>query len=154
MTAARVGPRARGQRREYRSPLRQGQAAQTRRAVLDAATRQFGEHGWAGTSMRAVAEDAGVSVETVYAAIGPKAELLRQAIDVAIVGDDEPVALDQRPEFATTAVGDLPTRIEAGAALITAAHERTVGVLRALREGAAGDAALAQRLAQAREGFG
>ena len=44
--------------RSYHSPRRRMQAAQTRAAVLDAATRLFGELGWADTSMRRVAKAA------------------------------------------------------------------------------------------------
>ena len=55
----------------------------------------FAERGWA-TSVRDIAREAGVAVETVYSVVGSKRELLKVAMDVAIVGDDEPVALDDR----------------------------------------------------------
>ena len=139
-------------RREYQSPLRRTQAERTRATVLDAATRLFAEHGWAATGVRDVAREAGVSVETVYASVGTKPELLAQAIDVAIVGDDEPVALTERPEFRAMSTGDLHARIEASAALNATVHARTVGLLRALREGAGRDAGLAARLAAAHAG--
>ena len=139
-------------RRGYLSPLRRSQAEGTRAAVLDAATRLFAERGWAGTSMRAVADAAGVSVETVYAAVGTKTEVLRQALDIAIVGDDEAVDLTRRPEFRAMAQGDLGTRAAAAAALSATVHERTVGLLRALREAAGREPALAARLEDARRG--
>ena len=138
--------------RTYRSPLRRARAEDTRATVLAAATRLFSERGWAGTGVRDVARAAGVSVETVYAAVGAKAALLEQALDVAIVGDDEPVALVQRPEFAALADGDLTARVAAAARLNAAAHTRTAGLLRALREGAGREPALAARLAAARDG--
>ena len=68
--------------------------------MLEAATRLFGECGWAGTGMRDVARAAGVAVETVYANFGSKPDLLAAALDVAVVGDDAPIALAERPEFA------------------------------------------------------
>jgi AcrR family transcriptional regulator len=144
-------PRA-AARREYHSPLRRTQAEHTRAVVLDAATRLFAERGWAGAGMRDVAGEAGVSVETVYSAVGTKAELLKQALDVAIVGDDEPVALTERPEFRAMSEGDLEARAAAAAALSATVHDRTVGLLRALREAAGGDPALAARLEEARSG--
>ena len=144
-------PRA-AARREYRSPLRRNQAEQTRAAVLDAATRLFSERGWAATGMRDIATEAGVSVETVYAAVGTKAEVLRRALDVAIVGDDEPVDLTARPEFQAMSAGDLGTRAAAAAELSATVNERTAGLLRTLREAAGRDPALAVRLEEARSG--
>ena len=139
-------------RREYHSPLRRSQAEQTRAAVLDAATRLFSKNGWAGTGVRDIAAEAGVSVETVYAAVGTKAQVLKQALDVAIVGDDEPVDLTARPEFQAMSAGDLRARIAAAADLSATVNARTVGLLRALREAAAREPALAARLEEARSG--
>lgn len=139
-------------RRDYHSPLRRGQAEQTRAAILAAATRLFGEHGWTGVAMRDIARAAGVSVETIYASVGTKAELLCLALDVAIVGDDAPVDLTRRPEYHSMAAGDLPLRAAAAAELSATVHARTAGLLRALREGAGRDPALAARLQQARDG--
>ncbi|MBF8184312.1 TetR/AcrR family transcriptional regulator [Nonomuraea sp. K274] len=136
-------PRA---RRAYRSPRREQQAAETRAAVLAAADRLFAERGWAGTGMREVARAAGVSVETVYASFHSKTGLLMAAIDVAVVGDDEPVPLNQRPEFAALTSGTRPERIAAAARLGTIIHQRTAGVYLALREAAASDADLARHL--------
>jgi AcrR family transcriptional regulator len=86
-------------RRRYESPLRAAQAEQTRATVVAAATRLFIERGWNGTGMRDVAREARVSVETVYANFGSKAELLKQALDVAVVGDAAPVPLADRDDF-------------------------------------------------------
>ena len=52
--------------------------------------------GYAGTTMRAVAVAARVSVPTLGLVFGTKAGLLKAAIDVAIAGDDEPVAVLDR----------------------------------------------------------
>ena len=71
-------------RRTYRSTRRREQAAETQAAILEAATRLFGERGWAATGMRDVARQAGVSVETVYTGFGSKSDLLMAAIDVAV----------------------------------------------------------------------
>ena len=83
-------------RRRYDSSRRQEQAAGTRAAVLDAARRLFLERGYAATTVAAIAGEAGVSVETVYKAFGSKAGLVKAVVDVAIVGDDEPVPMVQR----------------------------------------------------------
>jgi AcrR family transcriptional regulator len=129
-------------RRAYSSALRQEQASRTRARVLATATRLFGERGWGATSMRDVAREAGVSVETVYAAFGAKSDLLMAALDVAVVGDDRPVPLAERPDFAALGAGRRDERLAAMARLVTGIHERTAGVNLALREGARSDEAL------------
>jgi AcrR family transcriptional regulator len=82
--------------RRYDSSRRQEQARQTRRAVLAAARRIFLDRGYAATTVAAIAAEAGVSVETVYKGFGNKPGLVKAVIDVAIVGDDEPVPMLQR----------------------------------------------------------
>jgi AcrR family transcriptional regulator len=82
--------------RPYDSTRRKEQARQTREAILDAAGTMFRERGYARTTVTAVAEAAGVSVETVYKAFGNKARLLKGVFDVAIVGDHAPVPMLQR----------------------------------------------------------
>jgi AcrR family transcriptional regulator len=63
-------------KRRYRSSLRARQAEATRRAILESAYELFTSKGFAMTSMRAVAERAGVSEPTVYNAFGDKVGLL------------------------------------------------------------------------------
>ena len=91
-------------RRRYDSTRRQKQAAENRRAILKAARRLFLKRGYAATTINAVSEAAGVSVETVYKAFGNKAGLLKGVFDAAIVGDNEPIPMLRR---------ELVTRIEA-----------------------------------------
>ena len=81
-----------------RGPGRRGdQARATRRRIVDAAAGLFIRHGYAATTLEQVAERAGVAVQTVYFHFGNKRALLKQAVDVAAVGDDEPVPLLGRP---------------------------------------------------------
>lgn len=84
-------------RRPYRSTLRADQAQATRRAVVSAARDLFVEVGWSGTTIDAVAARAGVSRKTVFTSVGGKAALLKLALDWALVGDDEPIPLSERP---------------------------------------------------------
>ena len=86
-------------RRSYDSPKRQEQAQATRRSILDAARDLFLDGGYAATTIQAIADAAGVAVQTVYAVFGNKRELLKQLVDVAVAGDDEPVPLDERFEL-------------------------------------------------------
>ena len=87
-------------RRPYRSALREEQARVTRRAVVEAARDLFVEVGWSRTTIDAVAEQAGVSRRTVFTAVGGKAALLKLALDWALVGDDDPVPMVDRPAVA------------------------------------------------------
>jgi len=87
---------ARRVKRAYDSSSRQEQARRSRQAVLAAARELFLSQGYGATTMPAVAAAAGVSVETIYKTIGSKPELLKTVLDVAIVGDDEPVPILER----------------------------------------------------------
>lgn len=137
--------------RTYRSPRRAMQAQQTRAAVLSAARVLFAERGWAATGVRDVAAAAGVSVETVYATVGGKVALLSTALDGAVVGDDEPVPLAERPMFRAMGEGGFTQRAAAAAALVTDIHVRTIGLQLALREAAGGEPELAAQLARQEE---
>ena len=80
----------------YVSPLREAQAAETRRRVLDSAARVFATGGYAGTSMTRIAADAGVSVETVKQN-GSKPALLLAAFSQAFSGVEDETPLHRRP---------------------------------------------------------
>lgn len=126
-------------KRSYNSSRRAVQAAQTRDEVIRAATELFPETGWTGTTLAAIAERAGVSVETIYNGFGSKKGLLRAAMDAAVVGDTEPVPYIERPETLDLARGTLEERIARGGALVLAIHERAAGVWQAIVEAASAD---------------
>ncbi len=86
--------------RPYRSTLREEQARATKRAVVSAARDLFVEVGWSRTTIDAVAARAEVSRRTVFTSVGGKAALLKLALDWALVGDDEPVPMSERPVIA------------------------------------------------------
>jgi AcrR family transcriptional regulator len=73
-------------------------AAETRGRILDAAAKLFAERGYAGTTIDAVASEADVAVETVYARFKNKRNLLSAYLDVTIVGDADAVPLLARDE--------------------------------------------------------
>ncbi|MFB9382346.1 TetR/AcrR family transcriptional regulator [Pseudonocardia petroleophila] len=70
---------------------RAAQIAETERRVVGAAARLFVADGYAATTLTAVADAAGVGARTIYVRFGSKAALLKRVVDVAIVGDTEPV---------------------------------------------------------------
>ena len=83
-------------RKPYDASSRQEQARTSRRHVLATATRMFLERGYSDTTVPAVARAAGVSPQNVYKAFGNKPGLLKAVFDVAMAGDDEPLAMMQR----------------------------------------------------------
>ncbi|WP_127501027.1 TetR/AcrR family transcriptional regulator [Actinoplanes solisilvae] len=72
-------------------------ARATRRRIIAAAADSFVAHGYGATLLDQVAAAAGVAVQTVYFHFGNKRTLLKHVLDVAAVGDDEPVPLLERP---------------------------------------------------------
>jgi AcrR family transcriptional regulator len=125
--------------RRYTNTRRTAQAAQTRADVLAAAVECFDELGWGATTIAAIAERAGVAVETIYSGFGSKKRLLQQAVDVTVVGDAEPVAFWDRPEVRALGEGELRDRVARGLAIVAAQHARGARVIRAAVEAAAGD---------------
>ena len=62
---------------------------ETEAKIAAAATELFSTLGYIDTTMAAIAEGAGVSVQTLYLRHGSKAAILSAALDVAIAGDTE-----------------------------------------------------------------
>jgi AcrR family transcriptional regulator len=124
--------------RKYTSQLRQRQARATRGAVLAAATALFLERGYGGTTIELVADRAGVSKPTVFAAVGNKQELLKAVRDVAIAGEDAdvPVAEQQLPR-AAAAAPDLETALGLLARHLTGVADRYAGIFEVVRGAAA-----------------
>ncbi|HET7735583.1 MAG TPA: helix-turn-helix domain-containing protein [Nocardioidaceae bacterium] len=84
-------------KRTYRSEARQAAAAETRIRVLDAAAELFVTRGYEGTTLKEVAERAGVGARTVYDKFGDKLELYKQTVKYRTRGDDEPIPHPERP---------------------------------------------------------
>ena len=132
-------------RRRYSTALRDEQTALTRGRILDAAGRLLTDHGYLGTTLSAVAAEAGVSVQTVYNVIGGKPVLLKAVYDRTLAGDDDPVPLTGRPAF--RAVLDAPdgrTCLRRYAHVGRILGERLLGLVTMLNaQAATGDADLA-----------
>jgi TetR/AcrR family transcriptional regulator of autoinduction and epiphytic fitness len=145
--------------RRYVSPRRQEQARQTRRAILDAAAKLFVDPGYAATPLTAVAAEAGVAVQTVYAVFGNKRQLLSDLVDVTLVGDDEQVAMAARSFVADIrALTGLRPRLARYARHLAETHARQVHVMLALAGAATADADAAaiwrKNLEDRRQGMG
>ena len=126
--------------RRYVSPRRQEQARQTRRAILDAAAKLFVDPGYAAAPLTAVAAEAGVAVQTVYAVFGSKRQLLSDLVDVTLAGDDEQVAMPDRSFVAEIrAVTGLRAKLARYAQHLVQIHARQVHVMLALAGAATAD---------------
>jgi AcrR family transcriptional regulator len=128
------------QTRQYRSPKRAAAAQATRSKVVAAASELFSTGGYGVTTMQAIADAAGVSVETVYAN-GPKRALIIAAFEVAFAGNEGREQLAERPDAAAIlALDDLDRLIDDGVRFVCAANQRAAGIWRALRAAADADA--------------
>jgi AcrR family transcriptional regulator len=122
------------------SATRTERAQKTRTRVIEAATRLFVQQGYGTTTMRAIADEAGVSVPTVELLFGTKAQLLHVVIDVAVAGDDEPVPVLSRVWAADAqSARDLADFLSVVAQVLSEAQARSAGVMLAAYEAAASD---------------
>src|SRR6476661_774619 len=120
-------------KRVYSSELRAAQARATRRVIVSAAARLFVREGFGQTTVDAIAEEARVSRKTVFAAVGGKVELLKLALDWAIAGDDEPIAVSDRPEVGRLKQERDPDALLRGYAhMVTTIGSQVAGLSRAL----------------------
>ncbi|MCE0761445.1 TetR/AcrR family transcriptional regulator [Pseudonocardia kujensis] len=134
-------PDVNGSRRTYHSPVRAEAARRTRQAIVAAAAELFVERGYGAASLRDVARVAGVARPTVAAAFGSKPALLRQVLDEALAGDDEPVPVAQRPWFAPVWQATDPGAVlDAYAEVCTLIGRRAARIFEVVHQGA-GDAA-------------
>jgi TetR/AcrR family transcriptional regulator, regulator of autoinduction and epiphytic fitness len=133
--------------RRYTSPLRAEQARDTRRRVRDAADTLFRERGFVATSMEDIAKAAGVSRQTVFTAFGTKSGVLKEAFEVRLAGDDEPLSIAERPEARRImAVTDPVELVRAQAEFIIVTMLQVLPLWPALVAGAASDPSCAELL--------
>jgi AcrR family transcriptional regulator len=131
---------ARPVKRAYVSPQREAQALATRQTILDAARRRFAATGYVGTTIQAVADEAGVAVQTVYAVFGSKRELLRSLLEAAVTGGQSEEPLSEGPDFRAIAQEPDPRRRAVmDAAMSTQISRRVAPIMQLLREAAAAD---------------
>lgn len=131
-------------KRQYTSTLRQQQASQTRARILDTAQRLFTQRGYGATTIEAIASEAGVATDTVYATFRTKAGLLHRLLDVRVGGDDAPVALlDRAGPQKVRAEPSQRRQIASFAADVAQIQERAVPVDDIMRSAAAVDPEIA-----------
>ena len=124
---------------------RERQAVQTRQEILEAGAKLFAERGFAATSIKDIAEEAGVAVQTIYSSVGSKAVLLRTVVDTM---DAQAGVREQWDRIRAT--DDPRLMVRYGVQIVRAfADEDRVGSLReALAAAAATEPELAEVLAE------
>ena len=127
-------------KRRYDASRRRAAAIQTRHAIAGAARDLFIARGYAGTTMAAIAEAAGVSHETVYATFGPKPALFRHLVEIALSGADEPIpALEREIVRQVRAEPDPRRIIDLFAHTVRLLQERVAPLIVVLSDGARTD---------------
>lgn len=133
---------AQQRKRSYDRTGRTAASAATRDRIIDAARSCFVEIGYSKTTMRAIADEAGVHVDTVYALAGRKPELARELIERALSGADRAIPAAERDYVAAIRAEPDPRRklrIYANATVLML--ERLAPLFLALRDAAAQDEA-------------
>ncbi len=134
--------------RRYRSERRREQAEQTRERVLDAAATLFEERGFEGASVAAIAEQAGVSEETVYARFGNKRTLLGELVRRGVRGDDPRPVPEQEGPRAVIAATDQHEQLRLFAADIVLRLERAAPLVAIVGGASRSEPELAELLAR------
>ena len=130
-------------RRPYRSPVREAAAQLTRQRILDAAAGMFTESGYTATSVRSVAQAAGVAEKTVYLQFDTKQAILKALVDTAIMGADHGIPTVRSPWFLEVLEQSrLDSKVQLLVKGTTALHERTGALFAVAREAATVDPAV------------
>jgi AcrR family transcriptional regulator len=111
--------------RPYDASSRRQSAARNRAAVLAACRELLFRDGYHRMTVRSVAEQAGVSPETIYKAFGGKPGLMKALWDVMLAGDDQPVPIADRPQMRDVQLASDPAeKLRLWAAFVSGANQR------------------------------
>lgn len=129
--------------RSYDNSARLDAARETRRRILRTAQHLLMTSGYSTMTISALAQAAGVSPQTVYNAVGGKAEVLKATYDMVLAGDDADVPMSSRPEFlAMSRTPDAAAHARAYAAWTRAIYERVGPLVWTVLEHSGADPAL------------
>jgi AcrR family transcriptional regulator len=123
-----------------------------RRAVVESARTLFLERGYTATTIEAISEHSDVPSATVYRLFSSKLGILKAVLDTSIAGDDQPLAVQERPDVASLFSEPDPHKLLAGfAGITTAINQRTNDIYRVLVSAAGSDLAAAELLEEIRQ---
>ncbi|WP_245681562.1 TetR/AcrR family transcriptional regulator [Actinomadura kijaniata] len=124
--------------------MRAARTAANRARMLEAARELFTAHGYTATTMKAIAERAGMAVQTLYFTFATKRAILSELLDVEIAGDAEPVATLDRPWVAAAVAAPPAEQIRLQVAAAGEILERVTPLLEVVRSAAATDPEIAE----------
>ena len=128
---------------------RQARTRRTRSAVVDAARTLFLERGYAATTIEAISGLSDTPQATVYRLFSSKLGILKAVLDVSVVGDDQAVAMLDRPQVrALDSDEDPKEQLARFAALLRVVMARAAPMHRILADAARSDEDAASLLAQ------
>jgi AcrR family transcriptional regulator len=135
--------------RPHEGAARQARTRRTRAAVVEAARTLFLERGYAATTIEAISDLSDTPQATVYRLFSSKLGILKAVLDVSVVGDDEAVAMVDRPQVGALLADPDPRNQLAGfAALLREVMARVASVHRILADAARSDEDAATLLAE------
>ncbi len=139
--------------RKYASALRAGQADKTQAAILAAADKLFRAQGWASTSVAAIAREAGISPETIYATLKTKRAIMAAVVMQTVRGQspDTPL-MQQAGPLAVLAEKSQATQIKLFAGDITGVLARIAPLMSVLSTAAKTEPELNQLYQRFHEG--
>ncbi|SUD48457.1 Rut operon repressor [Nocardia otitidiscaviarum] len=124
--------------------VRAARASANRTRMLSAARELFTTRGYTATTMKAIAEQAGMAVQTLYFTFATKRAILTELLDVEIAGDAEPVATLDRPWFAEAVAAAPEEQLRLQAVAAGQILGRVTPLLEVVRSAAADDAEIAE----------
>jgi AcrR family transcriptional regulator len=130
-------------KRSYASPRRRAQAEATRRDILAAAQRLFEQGGYPATTMAQIAQEAGVSLKTVYLGFETKSGLLRTLWNSLLRGDDDRPVAEQDWYRQVLDEPNPERRLRLNAHNSTLGKQRISGILEVIRSAAPTDSEIA-----------
>jgi AcrR family transcriptional regulator len=136
-------------RRTGEAAAPQARTRRTRAAVVEAARTLFLDRGYAATTIEAISDVSDTPQPTVYRLFGSKLGILKAVLDVSIAGDDQAIAMADRPQVrALDSAPDPKSTLAGFAALLHELMARTAPVHRILEDAARSDHAAAELLAE------
>ncbi len=135
-------------RRTRKAAAPQARTRRTRAAVVEAARTLFLDRGYAATTIEAISDLSDTPQPTVYRLFASKLGILKAVLDISIAGDDQAIAMADRPQVRALDSAPDPASTLAGfAALLRELMARTAPVHRILEDAARSDQAAAALLA-------
>ena len=137
-----MDPMPKDVKRAYQSPQREEQARRTKERILSSAAELFLDDGYQSTTVADVARRAEVNVDTIYAVVGRKPDLVRELIERGLSGTDHAVpAADRDYVAAIRATSEPAEKLRVYAGATRAMHERTARLFGVLADAASTDEA-------------